>query len=139
MTELTITIKKTVPVKYLRAECGVRYWEDAEVNGVEDTEGTLIPCRIGDIWCPVIDLDTGKIENWPEGTTASIHYKVCDEGVYTLLNENREVVASVDGYVIGMMCPEGGGYGDYVIMKIGPDGAIANWEVDLSEFEERAS
>ncbi len=139
MTELTITIKKTVPVKYLRAECGVRYWEDAKVNGVEDTEGTLIPCRIGDIWCPVIDLDTGKIENWPEGTTASIHYKVCDEGVYTLLNENREVVASVDGYVIGMMCPEGGGYGDYVIMKIGPDGAIANWEVDLSEFEERAS
>lgn len=34
-----------------------------------------------------------------------------------------------------MMCPGGEPDGDYVIMKIGPDGVIANWRVDLSDFE----
>ncbi len=35
------------------------------------------------------------------------------------------------------MCPGGPGYGDYVIMAIGADGTIANWRVDLSDFERR--
>ena len=45
MSEITLAVATTtrVPVKYLRAECGVRYWEDATVNGVEDTDGKLIP------------------------------------------------------------------------------------------------
>jgi hypothetical protein len=138
---------REVQVRYLRARCGVRYWEDAEVNGVQDSDGSRIPCREGTAadndrlgggnWCPTIDMLTGKIENWPEGTTADIHYKVCDDGDYELLDENRNVVRSIDGYVIDMMCPEGEGYGDYVIMTIAADGTIANWKVDLSEFEER--
>jgi hypothetical protein len=32
----------------------------------------------------------------------------------------------------------GEGYGDYVIMSIGPNGAIDNWRVDLEPFEEDA-
>jgi hypothetical protein len=146
MTDLTIEVvtKQRRPVKYLRAECGVRYWEDATVNGVEDADGKLIPCGSGERddlgggkWSPVIELATGKIEGWPQGTTADIHYKVCDDGLYQLLDADRNVVAEKDGYVINMMCPEGKGYGDYVIMKVGPDGVIANWEVDLREFESK--
>lgn len=34
-----------------------------------------------------------------------------------------------------MLSPGGDGYGDYVIMEIGPDGEIADWEVDLGYFE----
>jgi len=30
---------------HLKVKCGARYWEDATVNGVEDTEGLLIPLR----------------------------------------------------------------------------------------------
>lgn len=136
---------KSVPVKFIRARCGVRYWEDATVNGVEDTDGSRIPCREGTAadndnlgggnWCPTIDLDTGIIENWPKGTTASIHYKVCDDGDYELLDEARNVVATIDGYVPSLMCPEGEGYGDYVIMEIDGDGRIAKWKADLDEFE----
>lgn len=141
---LEVTNKKLVPVRYLQAECGVRYWEDGTVNGVEDTDGSRIPCRDpkpndhlgGGTWHPLIDLETGKIEGWPSGTTASIHYKVCDDGAYHLLDAERNVVASVNGYVIAMMCPEGEGYGDYVIMNVDGDGQIANWTVDLSDFED---
>lgn len=145
MHALRLKETKAVPVKYLRARCGVRYWEDGEVNGVQDEDGSRIPCREGTAanndslgggnWCPTIDLDTGRIENWPHGTTASIHYKVCDDGDYALLDADRNVVAEIDGYVPGLMCPEGEGYGDYVIMEIGPDGTIAKWKADLSEFE----
>lgn len=147
MGEITLEVhnKKRVPVKYLQAECGVRYWEDATVNGAVDTDGSLIPCRDpkpndslgGGTWLPVIDLETGKIEGWPEGTTADIHYKVCDDGAYHLLDADRVVISSIDGYVPKIMCPEGDGYGDYVIMSVGPDGTIAKWKVDLSEFSER--
>lgn len=134
MASITVKMEVNKSVRYLKADCGVRYWEDAEVNGVEDEEGS-IPCRNGDSWQPVIDLDTGKIEGWPEGTTADLHYKVCDAGVYTLLDENRETVKQIDGYVPKIMCPGGAGYGDYVIMKIGPDGVIADFVAILAEFE----
>lgn len=135
MVKLTITRPVDVEVAFLKAECGVRYWEDAEVNGKqEDDDNPTIPCRSGDSWCPVIDLETGKIEGWPEGVTAKTHYKVCDAGRYALLNAERIEVTSIDGYVPTIMAPGGGGYGDYVVMEIGPDGLIANWTVDLSDF-----
>lgn len=145
MHALILPGTKTISVKYIRARCGVRYWEDATVNGEEDADGSRIPCRKGTAadndslgggdWCPTIDLDTGKIEGWPEGTTASIHYKVCDDGEYELLDAERNVVKSIDGYVPSLMCPGGKGYGDYVIMEIAADGTIAKWKADLSEFE----
>lgn len=142
-----LRLKQTVavPVKYLRARCGVRYWEDAEINGVQDEDGSRIPCRDGtaddnDVlgggnWCPVIDLDTGIIEGWPAGTVASIHYKVCDDGDYALLDAERNVVMAIEGYVPNIMCPEGGGFGHYVIMEIDGNGRIAKWCADLSDFE----
>lgn len=135
--QVTFQVKTTVvkTVKYLQAKCGARYWEDARVNGVKDTDGTLIPFRVGDYWCPLIDLETGKVVGWPDGTTAEIHYKVCDDGEYALLDEDKNVVASKDGYVPSMMCPKSEGYGDYVIMEIRSDGTIENFDVDLRYFE----
>lgn len=121
-------------VAYLKAECGVRYWEDATVNGVDDEDGKLIPCRVGDTWAPVIELATGAIEGWPLGVTAETHYKVCDDGRYTLLDAQKREVCALDGYVPSIMCPQGGGYGDYVKMLIGPDGKIADWDNDLDDF-----
>lgn len=127
------TTTTTQAVTHLRARCGVRYWGDATVNGVEDTHGDLIPCREGDDWCPVIDLATGRILDWPDEVSASVHYKVCDDGSYTLLH-NGEMIARIESYVPAIMSPGGTGYGDYVIMNIGPDGVIENWKVKLEAF-----
>lgn len=123
-------------VKYLQAECGVRYWEDATVDGVEDEAGSLIPHRSGDCWSPIIELAAGRVVDWPEGVTASTHYKVCDDGRYVLLDGDMNKVVEIDGYVPTMLSPGGNGYGDYVIMTIGPDGRIENWRVDLEPFVE---
>ena len=132
--ELSQIVSKEV--KYLKAECGVRYWEDGEVDGTEDTDGELIPLRVKDAWCPIIDLETGVIQDWPTGTTASVHYKVCDDGRYQLLDAEKNVVRDIEGYVPKIMSPGGRGYGDYVIMTIGADGKIENWSVDLDGFGE---
>lgn len=47
---INTTTPKTVEVVKLRAVMGVRYWEDGTVNDTEDTDGTLIPCRVKDAW-----------------------------------------------------------------------------------------
>jgi hypothetical protein len=114
----------------LIVEAGVRYWEDATVNGVEDSDGTLIPFRRGDDWCPVIDLAAGKIIDWPAGTEADIHYKVCDDGEYWLADAGGTKTAKWAGHYVpdAFLSVGSRGYGDYVIMKVGADGSIAGWE-----------
>jgi hypothetical protein len=133
--KIEVTITKEVEVTQLQANCKVRYWEDAEVNGIEDSMGE-IPCRQGEYWSPLIDLENGVIKNWEKGKTARIHYKVCDCGDYHLLTYDGEVAKSVDGYVPDIMCPEGEGYGDYVIMNVDENGKIDKWKAVLSEFIE---
>jgi hypothetical protein len=56
------TVTKEFDVEYLFVEAGVRYWEDGVINGVEDKDGN-IPCRDGDCWKPLININTGKIIN----------------------------------------------------------------------------
>lgn len=124
-------------VKYLSADCGVRYWENAEVNGETDHNGDKIPFRVGDVWKLIIELETGQILNWPKGIEATINYKVCDAGIYRLLNENFETVVEQDGYVPSMLCPKCEGYGDYIIMDIDRDGFIQGWNPDFSYFDDR--
>lgn len=45
----------------------------------------------------------------------------------------------IDGYVPGLMSPGGDGFGDYVIMTVGGDGVIENWDVELEEFAKNGS
>lgn len=135
MTKFSVNVIAKKPVRFLTVDADVRYWEDGTVNGVADSDDDpKMPLAGKDGWKLVIDLETGRIESWPEGVTASTHYKVCDAGVYGLVDEGGNKVASIDGYVPSMLSPGGEGYGDYIIMDIGPDGTIANWRVDLAPF-----
>jgi uncharacterized protein YuzE len=126
---------------FLCVAAAVRYWEDATVNGVEDVSGDLIPCRFEDLWLPQIELATGTIQHWPKGTTASIHYKVCDAGKYYLADTSGKRIAKwKDHYVPDRFLTVGdeSGYGDYIILDVDGDGRIAGWEtpeIDPDEWE----
>ena len=121
--------RENMQVIYIEVEAEVRYWEDAIVNGQEDTDGTLIPFRFGPKWCPVIRLADGWIVNWPEGTTADVHFKVCDQGEYWLATEEGRVAKWRDSYVPNrFLCHGDTGYGDYIIFKVGADGKIEGWK-----------
>lgn len=124
---------------YIEVEAGVRYWEDAELDGIPDEKG-LIPLREGDAWKPVIHLDTGRVSDWPQGLAADVHYKVCDAGLYWLQDENGKRIATWNGYYVpnDFLCIGDNGYGDYIIFKIGDDGIIKGWKrpvIDESEWE----
>jgi hypothetical protein len=129
----TIKIEKEVDIKTVYVEAHVRYWEDATINGVVDEDGTLTPCRKGELWCPIIDIDTGIITNWTIGVTADVHLKVCDAGSYFLKDAEGNIVLSrEDNYVPNCLIP--GSYGDYIEMQIDENGKIANWEPSLDDF-----
>lgn len=151
---MKITINKPTEFDaiYLKVDAGVRYWEDAKVNGEPDIDlyesngvgKPIIPCAVqikekSDYnihsdhyrWQPLIEIETGKIANWQQGIIANVHYKVCDDFACEILDGNKEVIASYDGYVPKIMCPADNGYGDYIIMNIDEDGIIQGWRKDL--------
>ena len=121
---------------YIEVSAAVRYWDDATVNGVADEGGDLIPHKQGSYWVPVIRLADGVVMGWPAGTTADIHYKVCDAGEYWLLDEDRKRMAQWSGFYVpdDFLCPVGNGYGDYIILKVGADGAIEGWRTPAIKF-----
>lgn len=128
---------------FIEVSAEVRYWEDASINGTEDADGTLIPFRFGSMWQPVIRMADGWILNWPEGTEADIHYKVCDQGEYWLHDEDGSRIAKwKGGYVPNkFLCHGDNGYGDYIIFKVGADGKIIGWrspDVDTEEWQQAA-
>ncbi|WP_018667526.1 hypothetical protein [Bacteroides gallinarum] len=141
-----------VDATYMYVNTAVRYWEDSEVNGERDIdfheskgEGVpLMPCAVkikekptDSIysnhyrWQPIIDIEKGKIINWEEGTTASVHYKVCDEFSCDIKDSNGNTVYEYGGYVPEIMCPKDRGYGDYIIMDIDEKGFIRGWKNHL--------
>jgi hypothetical protein len=121
---------------YIEVMAGVRYWEDATINGVEDIDGSLTPLKNGHCWCPVIHLEDGRVMDWPAGTAASIHFKICDEGEYWLLDEGKQRIAKWGGHYVPdeFMCPGDNGYGDYIIMNINADGEIQKWAKPAIKF-----
>lgn len=118
-------------------DAGVRYWEDAYLNGVEDIEGS-IPFREGDRWKPVIELNTGRVSGWPEGLVADIHYKVCDDGEYFLRDAADSVLARWRGYYVpdDILCIADEGLGDYLIFTIEANGLIKGWAPPLIRPEQ---
>ena len=124
---------------YIEVSAAVRYWDDATVNGQVDTDGRLMPLIQGSYWVPIIRLADGQIMNWPKGTTADVHYKVCDQGEYWLRDEEKRI-AKWSGYYVpnDFLCHGDQGYGDYIIFKVDESGLIQGWkvpEVDPDEWE----
>ncbi len=123
--------------EYIEVSAGVRYWEGTYVNGAEDENGTLIPFRKGEMWCPIIRLSDGMVMDWPIGITANVHYKVCDDGEYWLLDADRKRIAKWGGYYVpdDFLCPSGTGYGDYIVFNVAADGLIEKWREPVIEFD----
>lgn len=148
----TIKIKKEVNVQYLKIDAGVRYWEDGSVNGEEDYDLSLeekgtkprMPFAVlvndghsdkfngGFRWQPVIDVESGFIVDWPAGVEAEVHYKICDDGTYSLLDENMKEIVKSNSYVPDCI----GGYGGYIELSIEPNGHIRGFHFGEDDVQE---
>jgi hypothetical protein len=128
-----MSINKT---RFLKIEADVRYWEDARINGEESETGENVPFKAGGAFCPTIDLDNGTVLDWPEGVVADFHFKVCDAGDYHLLDENKNIIASIlNNYVPSGVCHGDNGYGDYIIFSVNGSGEIAKYRKSIDELE----
>ena len=153
--EIEITQPRLVNVRYIKIDAGVRYWEDAMVNGEYDidfykSKGVGKPkmpfaVKVKDEptsniysdhyrWQPVIDIEGGYIVGWPLGTKAIAQYKVCDNGTYSLLDMEYKEIIGVDSYVPEILCPNSDGYGDYIQMEIGEDAKIKDWHCTAADL-----
>jgi hypothetical protein len=114
---MKITVSKPIEIEVTAIRC-----ELPVEHGEEDMPHDF-PFRKGNTWSITIDIETGKIHNWPASREPfRLEMKVTDGGVYTLLS-GPQVVAVRDGYVPDCIP---GDYGDYVDFDI-VDGTIINW------------
>lgn len=80
-------------------------------------------------WRLLVDVDTGKVENWPADAGAlDLYCKPRDGGTYRLIGLDDKVITTLDSYVPNSVIP--GDYGDYIGLKIDASGVIQNWPKD---------
>lgn len=145
--KVKMKVEKNFDIKYLKVHAHVRYWEDSDVNGEGDIdidenpdECPRMPFAVesdGEWWWDIlIDVEKGTVVGWPKGTTAGVHYKVCDEGTYTLKDPDMENVVEVNSYVPSCLAPLDSGYGDYIIMDIDANGKIDGFEFGQEDVDD---
>jgi len=115
-----------IDAKFVNIEIPVR-------DGIENIPLDF-PGRKGDMWYGSIDIDEGRLLEWPKGIAGNLELKVCDEGCYTLLDADRQVLSTIQNdYVPNELIP--GEYGDYIDLQIDDAGMITNWgNPNLSDF-----
>jgi hypothetical protein len=121
--ELTVRIPIKIEAKAIRVVAPVRY-------GEEDIPKDF-PFRQGDLWDVTIDIDTGKIRDWPKGREENIAMKLVDEGNYYLLGDDGRELAKCEGSYVPSCIP--GRFGDYIDFRIDGEGVICGWCICCDE------
>lgn len=86
----------------------------------------------------IVDLQERKALDWDE-KKGYIHMwaKLCDSGIYTLLDADEQPLCQIAGYVPNALVPPyERGFGDYLELTIESDGTLPDWksELDFSDF-----
>lgn len=125
--------------KLLELNVHPRYVEDAKINGApEYTEEEIHNGKMPKMpfmvkvkgewyWIVNINLDEGYIVAWPKGITAKVYYKVCDDGVYTLVYNDYERIRWENIYVPSILDISGKSFGDYIEFEIDENGYIKDF------------
>lgn len=130
-----IVATKEVDITHLQITLPINHGNEAIPDDFPLRTKTITNKR--DIWKATIEVETGKILEWPQGREEYMYMKVVDGGVYKLIDwHGREVGSLVGDYVPHGLVP--GEYGDYVELHINEKGIITNWPEDpnLSDFQE---
>lgn len=116
--ELDIWVERTIKISAIEVVLPVNYEEEDIPNN--------FPLRNGETWAAVIDIDTGKIRDWPAGAgEQKMYMKVVDGGSYYLIGEDGKRLLSIEDNYVPCCIP--GDSGDYIDFRISADGTIENW------------
>jgi hypothetical protein len=123
----TVRIEKEVDIKAVLIDIAPRYIGDRDDDDMPTDFPLLSENK--DAWRASVNIDTGEIANWPIGDARKMHVKVCDAGIYKLIDVDGNIVAEKDGYVPDVVPND---YGDYVVLNINENGVIDNWNSNAS-------
>lgn len=151
-----IKIIKEVEMDKVIVNAGVRYWNDCKYskdngqtwrngskekdtkevsedfrNNIPFVEKENIGYNENYYWNLIIDIDTGKVENWPKDYCISTWFKVCDDGLYQIVDKDGDVIwdsIGTENYYVPEFLEIGdNGYGDYIYIDIDGNGYIKDW------------
>jgi len=144
--QYTITKSINADAKYLKIVIPADFLEEWDVHATLKSIHTLsdavkkfgmLRADGGENLLLIIDIDAGRVVNWPTGKLAVDFYnmKVVDECMYMLLDEDMKPIPglSYEGYVPD--CVGEGGWGDYFEFEVEDDGTIPNWNFDQEMFD----
>ena len=115
--KVTVIKKEEVEIKFVSIDINPRHLDEEEKP---------VPLIHGERWNVIVDIDTGKIRDWPQGEEREYYWKICDAGSYHLLDEDERIQLSINNnYVPNNLLP--GEWGDYLDLKINGEGVITNW------------
>ena len=126
--EIKEKLKEIKRVKYLSC-C---YCDDGLDEGFEayKENGEKVPYEVfgmGDGF--QIDVDEGKIMNWPEkGLYLKLFIKVVDTGTYVFSDEDNKTIFEESGYVPDILGINEPAYGDYINFDTDIHGNILGWQ-----------
>lgn len=128
----TVKIEKEVEIRNVVIDIAPRYIGDSPDDDMPTDFPLLNEQKTA--WVASVNIDTGEIAGWPAGDARKMHVKVCDAGIYSLIDIEGNEVAKFAGYVPHGVVP--GSYGDYVEIEIDERGVITNCpkNPDISEF-----
>lgn len=119
--KIQIPTTTEVEITHVRIAAAVNYEEDEIPND--------FPGRIHDVWHADINIDTGKIEGWPQGRVEDMFLTVKDSGSYYLIDANSQkgtpIASRENDYAPNDLIP--GKYGDTIELKIDGNGIVTNW------------
>lgn len=143
--KINILQEKEVNVKFIGCDIGL----GENINGFEifgdikeDEEIPFIEkilCGVYEYrWRPIIDIDEGKILDWPSNLKMDVMCKTVDDNILYILDENKQpiswyddrdkdIVEYYDGYVPEILDTDGDGYGDYIQLHIDENGYIKDF------------
>lgn len=132
--KLTVKRPQEIEIGLVKIDIQPRYIGDTDEDDLPTDFPLLNEEKTN--WVAFVEIDTGRILDWPQGDARSMHVKVCDAGVYTLLTNDLKEIAVRQDYVPNDLIP--GSYGDYVELTIDESGVITNWprNPDVSVFFE---
>ena len=76
-----------------------------------------------------IDVDEGRIKDWPEkGLYLKLYIKVVDTGTYLFLDKDDQTIYEAHGYVPYILGINEPAYGDYINFDTDIHGNILGWK-----------
>jgi hypothetical protein len=121
-------LKEIKTVKYLSCcycDDGIEDGFEAYKENGENVENEYFNMRYGFS----IDIDEGKIENWPEkGLYLKLYIKVVDTGTYRFFDKDEKIIYEESGYVPEILGINENSYGDYTNFDTDIYGNILGWK-----------